>query len=207
MPIGLGQIYYGPTLWLNYNIGGLSAGEDPRTPDIIVTPNVGMTYSGSTAMIGDHGGFAHDDTNVMMLLANPAFKAAVVSATTTTTQIAPTIVKALGLDPLALDAVREEGTAVLPDVVFQMSGWWRRERRFLQSGADIRGLWISTSPEPLVGSPLSVIDGFFARCAVSRDSNVQLKGFPQFHRRTGRSAPGAYFFHYNFRLADREMMQ
>jgi hypothetical protein len=121
--IGLGQIYYGPTLWLNYNVGGLDPGQDPRTPDIIVTPNVGVTYSGSTTMIEDHGGFAHDDTNVMMLVTNPHFKASTVSATTTTTQVAPTIVKALGLNPAALDAVREEGTAVLPEVISQLSGW------------------------------------------------------------------------------------
>jgi len=121
--IGLGQIYYGPTLWLNYNVGGLDPGQDPRTPDIIVTPNVGVTYSGSTTMIEDHGGFAHDDTNVMMLVTNPHFKASTVSATTTTTQVAPTIVKALGLNPTALDAVREEGTAVLPEVISQLSGW------------------------------------------------------------------------------------
>jgi hypothetical protein len=121
--IGLGQLYYGPSLWLNYNVGGLDPGRDSRTPDIIVTPNVGVTYSGSTTMIGDHGGFAHDDTNVMMLIANPAFKASTVSATTTTSQIAPTIIKALGLDPAALDAVREEGTAVLPEVASQLSGW------------------------------------------------------------------------------------
>jgi len=121
--IGLGQIYYGPTLWLNYNVGGLDPGQDPRAPDIIVTPNVGVTYSGSTTMNGDHGGFAHDDTNVMMLVANPRFKASTVWAATTTTQIAPTILKALGLDPTALDAVREEGTAVLPEVVSQLSGW------------------------------------------------------------------------------------
>jgi hypothetical protein len=37
-PLGLGQIYYGPALWLNYNKGGLGPGLDPRTPDIIVTP-------------------------------------------------------------------------------------------------------------------------------------------------------------------------
>jgi hypothetical protein len=84
---------------------------------------VGVTYSGSTTMIADHGGFAHDDTNVVMLVANPRFRATTVSATTTTTQVAPTIVKALGLDPTALDAVREEGTAVLPEVAFQLSGW------------------------------------------------------------------------------------
>lgn len=114
--IGLGQIYYGPTLALNYNVGGLEPGQDPRSPDIFVTPNVGVTYSGSTTMIGDHGGFAHDDTNVMLLVSHPHFKPQTVSALTTTMEVAPTIVKALGLDPSALDAVRAEGTTVLPEV-------------------------------------------------------------------------------------------
>jgi len=119
-PIGLGQIYYGPTLALNYNIGGLEPGQDPRSPDIIVSPNVGVTYSGSTTMIGDHGGFAHDDTNVMLLVANPRFRAQTVSDEATTAQVAPTIVEALGLDPRSLDAVRAEGTAVLPEVETQL---------------------------------------------------------------------------------------
>jgi hypothetical protein len=118
--IGLGQIYYGPTLALNYGVGGLGPGLDPRTPDIIVTPNIGITYSGSTTMIGDHGGFAHDDTNVMLLVANPSFSAQTVFTGTMTTQVAPTIVKALGLDPSALDAVRMEGTTVLPEVARQL---------------------------------------------------------------------------------------
>jgi hypothetical protein len=122
--IGLGQIYYGPSLALNYNVGGLGAGLDPRTPDIIVTPNVGVTYSGSTTMIGDHGGFAHDDTNVMLMVANPRFRAQTVSTETTTMQVAPTILKALGLDPKALDAVRAEGTPVLPEVEAQLEGYW-----------------------------------------------------------------------------------
>jgi len=52
--------------------------------------------------------------NVIMLVANPIFKTTTVSATATTTQVAPTIIKALGLEPKELDAVREEGTAVLP---------------------------------------------------------------------------------------------
>jgi len=118
--IGLGQIYFGPTLSLNYNVGGWEPGQDPRTPDIIVTPNVGVTYSGSTTMIADHGGFAHDDTNVMLLVSNPRFRPQTVFDGTTTAQVAPTILKALGLDPEALDAVRAEGTAVLPDVWSQL---------------------------------------------------------------------------------------
>jgi hypothetical protein len=118
--IGLGQIYFGPTLSLNYNVGGWEPGQDPRTPDIIVTPNIGVTYSGSTTMIADHGGFAHDDTNVMLLVSNPRFRPQTVFDGTTTAQVAPTILKALGLNPEALDAVRAEGTAVLPEVWSQL---------------------------------------------------------------------------------------
>jgi arylsulfatase A-like enzyme len=118
--IGLGQIFYGPSIALNYNVGGLGEGEDPRTPDIIVTPNIGMTYSGSTTMIGDHGGFAHDDTNVIMLVSNANFYAQTVSAPVATAQVAPTILKALGLDPGSLDAIREEGTPVLPEVATEL---------------------------------------------------------------------------------------
>ncbi len=97
--LGLGEIYNGPTLALNYNVGGLEGGQDPRSPDIIVTPNIGVTYSGSTTMIGNHGGFSHDDTNVMLLVSYPHFRAQTVSATTRTAQVAPTILQALGLDP------------------------------------------------------------------------------------------------------------
>ena len=119
--IGLGQIYYGPTLALNYGVGGWQPGQDPRTPDIIVTPNVGVTYSGSTTMIADHGGFAHDDTNVMLLVSHPCLSPQTVFAETATTQVAPTIVKALGLNPSALTAVKDEGTPVLAEVWSQLS--------------------------------------------------------------------------------------
>jgi hypothetical protein len=112
--IALGQFYYGPSLTINYNDPTV----DPRTPDIIVTPNVGVTYSGSTVKQAEHGGFAHDDTNVILLLSNPRFEASTVKAAVGTAQVAPTILKALGIDPSALDAVRIEGTGVLPAVQF-----------------------------------------------------------------------------------------
>ena len=113
--IGLGQIYYGPTVALNYNDPTV----DPRTPDIIVTPNVGVTYSGSKAKLSEHGGFSHDDTNVMLLLSNPSFRSKTVHAEVGTAQVAPTILKALDINPAELYAVRVEGTGVLPDVNLQ----------------------------------------------------------------------------------------
>jgi hypothetical protein len=79
-----------------------------------VTPNVGVTYSGSTAKQAEHGGFAHDDTSVMLLLSHAGFRPRSVSAEVGTVQVAPTILKALDIDPAELDAVRVEGTGVLP---------------------------------------------------------------------------------------------
>ena len=87
--IGLGQIFYGPSLALNYDVPGFPP-IDPRTPDVIVTPNVGVTYTGSAAKLAEHGGFAHDDTNVILLVSNPAFESTHRVPGVGTSQIAPT---------------------------------------------------------------------------------------------------------------------
>jgi hypothetical protein len=113
---GIGQIFYGPSVALNYNWPGLAPNGDPRTPDIIVTPNVGVVYTGSNKKQEEHGGFAHDDVNVMLLLSNPAFEPLTVYSEVGTLQVAPTILRALGLNPGKLDGVRLEGTSVLPGV-------------------------------------------------------------------------------------------
>src|SRR5205823_6374364 len=91
---------------------------DPRTPDIIVTTDVGVIYTGHQAKVAEHGGFANDDTNVMLLLSNPSFAAQIVTSPVETTQIAPTILAALGIDPTELQAVGAEGTQVLPSAYF-----------------------------------------------------------------------------------------
>ena len=70
---GIGQIFSGPAIGQLFNLPGLPPSGYPRTPDIIVTPNIGVTYSGSSKKLAEHGGFSHDDTNVIMLLSNPSF--------------------------------------------------------------------------------------------------------------------------------------
>ncbi|MGO8672746.1 MAG: alkaline phosphatase family protein [Capsulimonadaceae bacterium] len=112
---GIGQIFSGPGITQLFNAPGVPP-LDPRTPDIIVTPNIGVTYSGSSKKLAEHGGFAHDDTNVMMLLSNPGLQAAIVTSPVETMQVAPTILQALGLNPNALQTVQLEGTQVLPGV-------------------------------------------------------------------------------------------
>jgi len=111
---GIGEIFSGPGIAQMFNPPGLPPSGDPRTPDIIVTPNIGVTYSGSGKKLAEHGGFAHDDTNVMMLVSNPSMSPATVTSPVETYQIAPTILATLGLDPGKLIAVQQEGTQVLP---------------------------------------------------------------------------------------------
>jgi hypothetical protein len=112
--IGLGQIFVGPSLETMFNAPGLPPNGDSRTPDIIVEPNVGVIYTSSGKKQEEHGGFAHDDTNVIMLVSNSSFAPRTVTSFVETTQVAATILQALGLDPTSLDAVKKEGTPVLP---------------------------------------------------------------------------------------------
>ena len=116
---GIGEIFSGPILTTYFNAPGLPPNGDPRTPDILTTPNIGVTYSGSTKKLAEHGGFSRDDTNVILLVSNPAFRPTTVTSPVETMQIAPTILQLLGLDPTALQAVQLEHTEVLPAVQFQ----------------------------------------------------------------------------------------
>ena len=111
---GQGEIFAGPLLTLYFN-DPLS---DPRTPDIFVAPNVGVIYTGGTKKVSEHGGFAEDDRHVMLLVSNPKFKASTFNDQVEVRQIAPTIIKALGMNPKQLDSVQKEGTETLPGLPF-----------------------------------------------------------------------------------------
>jgi len=105
-----GEIFYGRNLSLMFNDPSI----DPRTPNIIVQPNVGVVYTGGKKKVSEHGGFAHDDTTVMMLVSQPGLEQATINSPVETAQVAPTILQLLGLNPNSLIAVRNEGTQVLP---------------------------------------------------------------------------------------------
>ncbi len=113
---GINSILSGSALAAQFNDPRI----DPRAPDVIALVQPGVIYAKPTASKqSEHGGFGHDDTNAPILVSRlsddeerPAGK--LVLAPVTTSQIAPTILIALGLDPAALDAVRVEGTRPLP---------------------------------------------------------------------------------------------
>lgn len=89
--------------------------KDSRVPDLVILPVKGVIYTKPDATkLAEHGGFTDDDTHVPVIVANPAIAAATVTDAVGTVNIAPTILAALGLDPMSLLAVKAEGTKVLP---------------------------------------------------------------------------------------------
>lgn len=88
--------------------------KDPATPDIIVQPIYGTIYTTSSKKNAEHGGFSFGDTNVGLIVSNPEIHSRTVKSPVATSQVAPSILKALGIDPDELQAVRKEGTQVLP---------------------------------------------------------------------------------------------
>ena len=88
-----------------------------RHPDVWGVVQHGVVYTGGVKKIAEHGGAGFEDRNVPILVYAPgAVRAGTSDRRVETTQIAPTILRLLGLDPSELQAVQEEGTPVLPAV-------------------------------------------------------------------------------------------
>jgi arylsulfatase A-like enzyme len=94
---------------------------DPAVPDIIVTPGPGVNFEPSVTSTtkAEHGGLGENETHVPLIVSNTYLKAARIQAPVNLTQIAPTILDLLRYDPNSLDAVRLEGTPVLPNLILK----------------------------------------------------------------------------------------
>jgi hypothetical protein len=89
---------------------------DPRYPDVFGRVQVGVVYTGGSK-IAEHGGDNPGDREVPILVYAPhAVKSGSNGQWVETTQVAPTILQLLGLDPNSLQAVQQEGTQVLPGI-------------------------------------------------------------------------------------------
>ena len=111
------EVLAGNELKLKFN----NPATDSRTPDVIVQPIYGTIYTGSTAKNAEHGGFSFGDTNVGLIVSNPGLSPILLKTPVATSQVAPTILSALGLDPEALKSVQIEKTEVLPGLPFKSS--------------------------------------------------------------------------------------
>ena len=111
---------------------GVPAG-DSRVPDLIGIAQYGIVYTGKQGKIAEHGGNNPQDRWVPLIVSGKPINSnggggdgdkhddvgdgggsRVVHDAVETTQIAPTILKLLGLDPNELKAVQIEHTATLP---------------------------------------------------------------------------------------------
>ena len=106
-------ILYGPQLAARF--GSPLQG---RTPDIIVQPNPGVIYTSSTAKDEEHGGNAPDDSHLGLVIEAPEIHhgGLTIDDRVLTTQVAPTILRLLDLDPNQLHSVAIEGTQTLPGI-------------------------------------------------------------------------------------------
>lgn len=109
---GLGQIYAGQEAAAFFGVPY----SDPRYPDVLGRVQVGVVYTGGSK-VAEHGGDNPADRSVPILLHAPgSARHGTFSQPVETTQVAPTILQLLGLDPNSLQAVEQEGTQALPGV-------------------------------------------------------------------------------------------
>jgi hypothetical protein len=109
---GLAQIYAGQEAADFFGVPYA----DPRYPDVFGRVQVGVVYTGGSK-IAEHGGDNPGDRDVPILVYAPGTVHHDSSSQwVETTQVAPTILRLLGLDPNSLQAVQQEGTQVLPGI-------------------------------------------------------------------------------------------
>ena len=108
---GLAQIFAGKDAAKYFGVPR----SDPRHPDVWGVVQVGVVYTGGKK-IAEHGGANPADRAVPIVVYAPGAVAPGHYHPVETTQIAPTILSLLGLDPNALQAVQIEGTKVLQGI-------------------------------------------------------------------------------------------
>jgi hypothetical protein len=89
--------------------------DDGRYPDVFGKVQEGIVYAKPTKL-AEHGGMNAGDRHVLMIVSGPGVPTRVLSDAVETTQVAPTILALLGLNPNRLSAVQAEGTRTLPGV-------------------------------------------------------------------------------------------
>jgi hypothetical protein len=109
---GLAEIYAGRAAARYFGVPV----SDPRHPDVWGVVQVGVVYTGGTK-IAEHGGANPADRDVPIVVYAPgAVEPGMYHPWVETTQIAPTILDLLKLNPNALEAVQIEGTQALPGI-------------------------------------------------------------------------------------------
>ena len=113
MTLGIQDIDYGARLALTLN----TPATDSRMPDIILQPRAGVSWaSGSEHALMFHGGVQDEDTHVALMISGPQLTGRTDPTYVPTTQLAPLLLRALGMEKFDLRALHLEHSPALPGV-------------------------------------------------------------------------------------------
>jgi hypothetical protein len=111
--LGIQDIYYGARLALTMN----TPAADSRMPDIILQPRAGVSWasqSGHALMF--YGGMQDEDTHVALMISGPQLTGRTDPTYVPTTQLAPLLLRALGMEKFDLRALHLEHSPALPGI-------------------------------------------------------------------------------------------
>lgn len=111
--LGIEEIYSGARLTLNLN----PPAKDSRMPDILLQPEVGVLWGlSSDKGIAGYGGTLDEDTHVALLVSGSQLTGRSDPTWVPTTQLAPLLLRALGMEKFDLDALHLEHSPALPGI-------------------------------------------------------------------------------------------
>jgi hypothetical protein len=111
--LGIQEIYSGAKLGLTLNLPD----QDTRMPDIILQPELGVAWvSPADTTPATYGGMQDEDTHVALLVAGSQLTGRVDKTWVPTSQVAPLLLRALGIEKFDLQALHREHTPALPGI-------------------------------------------------------------------------------------------
>lgn len=111
--LGIQEIYSGAKLGLTLN----PPDQDSRMPDIILQPERGIVWiSSSDPAPATYGGMQDEDTHAALLVAGSQLTGRVDKTWVPTSQVAPLLLRALGIEKFDLQALHREHTPALPGI-------------------------------------------------------------------------------------------
>ena len=111
--LGIEEIYSGTKIGLTLNLPE----HDTRMPDIILQPELGVIWSSpNDAALASHGGMQDENTHVALLVSGSQLTGRCDKTWVPTSQVAPLILRALGMEKFDLQALHREHTPALPGI-------------------------------------------------------------------------------------------
>jgi len=107
--LGIQEIFAGPSMRTKF----ADPVKDDHVPDILVKVNTGVVFT-TGSKIAEHGGDNEDDVHTVLLVARKGTIPMETKTPVTNYQVAPSIVKVLGLNLNNLDAYRMQNVQPLP---------------------------------------------------------------------------------------------